>query len=90
VGLFKGDIWIDAATYLKIQERGSFVKSPSIFLKSVEFTRKYEIRDGISVPLQIQSTVETRLVGKAELTIDFSNFAVDAPAHAGLASGDGQ
>jgi hypothetical protein len=59
-------------------------------LKSVEFTRKYEIRDGISVPLQIQSTVETRLVGKAELTIDFSNFAVDAPAHAGLASGDGQ
>jgi len=90
VGLFKGDIWIDSATFLKVQESGYFVKSPSIFLKSVEFTRKYEIRDGISVPLQIQSTVETRLVGKAELTIDFSNFAVDAPAHAGLGSGDGQ
>jgi len=90
VGLFRGDIWIDAATFLKVQESGSFVKSPSIFLKSVEFTRKYEIRDGISVPLQVQSTVETRLVGKAQLTIDFSNFAVDAPAHAGLATGDGQ
>jgi hypothetical protein len=77
-GLFKGEIRIDARTYLKVQESGYLVKNPSIFLKKVEFVRKYEIRDGISVPLQVQSIAEVRFVGKAQLTIDFSNFAIDA------------
>ena len=77
-GLFKGDLWIDAGTYLRVQESGYLVKSPSIFLKKVAFVRKYEIRDGVSVPLQVQSEVDTRLAGKAELTIDFSNFSIDA------------
>ncbi len=76
-GLFKGDLWIDAATYLRLQESGYLVKNPSIFLKRVQFVRTYEIRDGISVPRQVQSVVETRLVGKAELTIDFSDFSID-------------
>ncbi|MBZ5576582.1 MAG: hypothetical protein LAP40_08505 [Acidobacteriia bacterium] len=90
VGLYKGELWIDAATYLRVEETGTLVKSPSIFLKRVAFTRTYEIRDGISVPRQVQSEVETRLVGKAELTIDFSNFSVDAPQRTGVAAGGGQ
>lgn len=76
-GLFKGEIWIDAATYLPVQESGYLIKSPSIFVKKVAFVRKFEIRDGVSVPLQVQSTVDTRLFGKAELTVDFSNFSLD-------------
>jgi len=77
-GLFKGHVWIDAATYLRVQESGYLVKSPSIFLKRVEFVRTYAIRDGLSVPQQEQSVVDTRLgIGKAELTIDFSNFSLD-------------
>jgi hypothetical protein len=77
-GLFKGDLWIDASTSLRVQESGYLVKSPSIFLKKVAFIKKYEIRDGISVPLQVQSVVDTRLAGQAELTIDFSNFSIDS------------
>jgi hypothetical protein len=76
-GLFKGEVWIDAATYLPIQESGYLIKSPSIFVKKVAFVRKFEIRDGVSVPLQVQSTVDTRLFGKAELTVDFTNFSLD-------------
>jgi len=60
------------------------VKSPSIFLKKVAFIRKYEIRNGISVPLQVQSVVDTRLAGKAELTIDFTNFSIDSGKEADL------
>ena len=75
--LFKGEIWIDAATYLKVQESGYLVKNPSIWLKKVAFIRKYEIRDGISVPRQTQSVADTRLVGKAEMTIDFTNVSLD-------------
>lgn len=75
VGLFKGQIWIDSATYLPVREEGEFVKNPSVFLKSVRFARDYNIQQGIAVPARIQSTVDTRLVGKAELTINFSNFS---------------
>jgi hypothetical protein len=78
-GLFKGEVWIDAATYLRVQESGYLVKNPSIFLKRVDFVRKYEIRNGVSVPLQVKSVVATRLAGTAELTIDYSNFSVPAP-----------
>ena len=82
-GLFKGELWIDAATDLRVQESGYMVKSPSIFLKKIAFVKKYEIRDGISVPLQVQSVVQTRLVGKAELTIDYTNFSAGAATDEG-------
>ena len=55
--------------------------APSAMLKKVAFVRKYEIHGGISVPRQEQSVVDTRLgVGRAEMTIDFSNFAIDSAA----------
>lgn len=75
-GLFKGELWIDAATYLPVREAGNLIKRPSIFVKKVAFVRTFDIRDGMSVPLQLQSVVET-LFGSAELTVDFSNFALD-------------
>lgn len=77
LGLFKGEVWIDAATYLPVQESGYLIKNPSFLVKKVAFVRTFEIRDGVSVPRQVQSTVDTRLFGKAELTIDFSNYSLD-------------
>ena len=91
VGLYRGEIWIDASTFLRVRETGSWVKNPSIFLKKVEFVRKYEIRNGISVPLEVHSVVDTRLVGTAELTIAFHNVALgDSSTRAGLVDVDGQ
>lgn len=78
-GLFKGELWVDSDTYLRVQETGYLVKNPSLFLKKVAFVRRYEIRDGISVPVETQSTVDTRLVGKAELTIEYRNFSLETP-----------
>jgi hypothetical protein len=77
VGLFKGDIWIDAATGMPLREAGQFVKTPSVFLKKIAFVREYEIRGGVAYPKHIQSTVDTRIVGRAELEISFSNFSRD-------------
>jgi len=75
VGLYKGELWLDQATCMPVREFGKFVKSPSVWLKSVEFVREYEMRDGISYPKHIQSTVDTRVgVGKAEISIDYSNY----------------
>ncbi len=74
VGLFKGQIWIDAASGMPVREIGQFVKTPSVFLKKIAFVRDYQIRNGVAFPSHIQSTVDTRIVGRAELDIDFSNF----------------
>ena len=51
------------------------MKNPSVFLKKVDFVREYEIRDGLALPTRIESRVDTRLVGLAELDIRFSNFS---------------
>jgi len=89
-GLFKGEIWIDADTYLRVQESGYLVKNPSIAVRKVAFVRKYEIRNGISVPLQVQSVTDTWIVGKAELTIDYSNFSMDGRKPGAAGDSDGQ
>ncbi|HXA49474.1 MAG TPA: hypothetical protein VNV86_04180 [Candidatus Acidoferrum sp.] len=86
--LFRGEVWIDAQTYLKVQESGFLVKNPSILIKKVAFIRKYEIHDGISVPKQVLSVVDTRLVGKAELTIDFTRFEIDPSRRASAEMAD--
>jgi hypothetical protein len=88
--LFKGEVWIDARTFLKVRESGYLVKNPDFMVKKVAFVRKYEIRDGISVPRQEQSVADVRLFGKVELTIDFSNFSIDALKQGSAAEFDGQ
>ena len=74
VGLFKGELWLDPDTCLPVREFGHFVKNPSVFLKKVEFVRDYEIQNGIAFPKHIQSKIDTRLVGRAELNINFTNY----------------
>ncbi len=73
VGLFKGEVWVDGQTYLPVRESGTFVKNPSVFLKKVEFVRDYEVREGVALPVHVESHIQTRLVGKAEMNIRFSN-----------------
>jgi hypothetical protein len=90
VGLFKGELWIDAATCLPVRESGQLVKTPSIFLKRVKFVREYYIRGGVAVPLQIASTVETRLVGRAEVTVHFRNVALAGDSPVTIAAALGQ
>ena len=74
VGLFKGELWLDAKTFMPLKEEGEFVKNPSVFLKKVEFVRDYEIQDGVAIPKHIESKVDTRIVGRADISIDFTNL----------------
>jgi hypothetical protein len=74
VGLFRGELWLDAATAMPVRQAGRFVKTPSVFLKKVEFVQDYEMQDGVAIPKHFQGTADMRLVGRAELSIEFSNF----------------
>lgn len=80
VGLFKGEMWLDAKSYLPVYEKGRLVKNPSIFFKKVDFERQFAIRNGISVPERMTSTIHARFVGKVELTINYNTVTDVAPA----------
>ena len=73
IGLFKGELWLDGATGMPLKETGQMVKSGSPWLKSIRFVRDYEMRNGISILKHLQSTVDVRVVGKAELSANYSS-----------------
>jgi len=73
-GLFRGELWVDSHSYLPVYERGRLVKNPSIFFKKVDFERAFVIQGGAAVPQYMNSTISTRLVGKVELDVSYSNF----------------
>ncbi len=77
VGLFKGEMWLDATSFLPVYEKGRLVKNPSIFFKRVQFERAYQIQNGLAVPEHMNSSIDTRLVGRVELNVKYSNFAPD-------------
>lgn len=80
VGLFKGDLWIDAKDYLPVFEKGRFVKNPSIVFKKVEFERAFTIKNGVLIPQYTTSTIDVRLIGKVKIDINYSNFEQNAEA----------
>jgi hypothetical protein len=84
-GKFRGELWIDGKTGMPLREAGKLVKSPSVWLKNLRFARDYELLDGISVVKRFQSSTDVRIIGRAEIDINFSNFSKsvqDANAHA--------
>lgn len=87
VGLFKGELWLDAETYMPVRETGTFVKSPSFMLKKVQFVRDYDLQNGVSVPQRTESRVETRFFGKVELNVNYLTFSKDT-AQAGPEEAD--
>jgi hypothetical protein len=68
-GLIKGELWLDGETGAVVRQSGYLVKKPSIFVKRVDVTRETALRDG-NVDMRVTHlSVETRLVGRAELII---------------------
>jgi hypothetical protein len=78
IGLFKGELWLDAKNYFPVYEKGRLVKNPSIFFKKVDFERAFAVQNGMAVPAHLTSTIQTRLVGKVELDVNYlSNTSSD-------------
>jgi hypothetical protein len=74
VGLFKGELWIDVATGMPLRESGRWVKNPSVLLKKIDFVQEYELQDGISIPKRLETKMDVRVFGRAELSLAFSHF----------------
>jgi hypothetical protein len=74
VGLFNGEVWVDGHSGLPVHESGQFIKSPSVFIKRISFTRDYA-RGWFDVPVHIHGIVYSRIVGRVELDIEFADPA---------------
>jgi hypothetical protein len=69
MGLFKGELWLDAKTGVPLREWGEFAKSPSLFIRSAWFVRDYEPHAACSEPRRLILRAQTRIAGAAEMTI---------------------
>jgi hypothetical protein len=68
-GLFKGKIYLDAHTGSMLRAEGRVVKTPSLFIKKIEFAQDYKEVDSFTFPVHIHSEARTRLVGRAVVDI---------------------
>jgi len=68
IGLFKGELWLNATTAAPLRLWGDVVKAPSIFVRSFRFVQDYQSIGDCSQPLRLLLALETRIVGKVEMT----------------------
>ena len=74
VGLFKGRLYLDAYTGSLVRAEGSVVKSPSFFIKKIEFVQDYTDIGSFTLPVHIHSEARTRLVGRAIVDVYHSDY----------------
>lgn len=86
VGLFRGELWLEATTAEPLRLWGDFVKSPSIFVRSFRFVQDYQRIGHCSQPLRLLLTVQTRIAGKGEMAVWFRS--VDGQSAAAAAGYD--
>ena len=65
VGLFKGRIYVDVYTGSLVRAEGRPVKSPSIFIKKVDFVQDYADIGPFTLPVHVHSEATARIVGRA-------------------------
>ena len=78
VGLFKGKIYIDTLTGSLRRAEGQAVKSPSFFIKKIEFSTDYADFGAFTFPVHLHSTAKTRLVGRAVVDISTREYQPQA------------
>ena len=63
--LFKGRIYIDAYTGSLVRAEGRPARSPSLFIKKIEFVQDYADVGPFTFPVHIHSEATARIVGRA-------------------------
>jgi hypothetical protein len=68
-GLFKGRIFVDAYKGSLVRAEGKPAKSPSLFVKKIEFVQDYEDVGAFTFPVHIHSEARARIVGRTVVDI---------------------
>ena len=73
-GLFKGRIYLEAHTGSLTRAEGRIVKSPSVFLKHIEFEQEYSDFGLFTLPVHIHTVARAFLVGRMIIDIRHANY----------------
>ena len=74
--LFEGTIWVDEQDFAIVKIAGHLAKSPSFWIKRVDFVRQYQKIDGFWLLLREEASTNVRIYGKEILTIDYHDYTV--------------
>lgn len=91
--LFKGKIYVDAYTGTIRRAEGTVSKSPSFFIRKIEFVQDFEDIDGFTVPVSMRSTAKARIIGRTIVTVLHRAYSLRArpePPATALLSNIGQ
>lgn len=69
VGLFKGKIYVDAYRGELVRAEGEMAKSPSLFIKNLQFVQDYTDIGGFSLPAHLHSVAKVRIIGRTIVDI---------------------
>ena len=75
--LFKGKVWVHAEEFAVVQIEGQLAVSPSVWIKRVDFVRRYQKVGEFWLPLNNQSITRVRIFGKNTLTTDYDNYQIN-------------
>ena len=75
--LFEGKIWIDNQDFAIVKITGHLAKSPSFWIKQVDFSRNYQKIDGFWLLASEEAVSDIRIFGKETLTVDYENYTVN-------------
>jgi hypothetical protein len=87
MGLFKGHVYLDAYSGTLVRVEGTAVRSPSFFVKHIEFVQDYTDVQSFTLPTHIHSEAKARIVGRTILDITHRDYQA---VPSGAASGEAQ
>ncbi|HXZ28915.1 MAG TPA: hypothetical protein VEG08_13060 [Terriglobales bacterium] len=73
-GLFKGKIYLDVFTGGLRRAEGEIVKSPSFWVKKIEFVQEYADFGSFTFPVHMRSVASTRLIGQAVVDVTTRDY----------------
>jgi len=77
--LFEGKMWIDNQDFAIVKITGHLAKSPSFWIKHVDFVRDYQKIHGFWLLSREKAISAVRIFGKETLTVDYRNYTVNGP-----------
>ncbi len=68
-GTFKGRVFIDSYTGNLFRVEGTLVKSPSWFVKNIQFVQEYAQIGAFTLPVHLHSTGNVRIIGRTVVDV---------------------
>ena len=73
-GLFKGYIYLDASTCALVRAEGKPVRSPSFFVKKIQFIRDYANILSTTLPVRVHFEAHARIVGRTVVDVLYRDY----------------